>query len=185
MPAVFFTREAFLLRRQVSPSGSTAARASVRVCLTGEGIKMAQKNPVIGIYRTSQQAEIAVDQLTQAGFQAGDISVLHPDNQSSRDFANKKHTRPPRGTVEGQSASAPLERTLGLANPAQGPIRGALSEALTEMGVPPDWPGVERVQKNGDILFAVQCHIPEEIGKAMEVLQTTGAQNIDSIEHDV
>jgi hypothetical protein len=146
---------------------------------------MAQKNPVIGIYRTSQQAEIAVDQLIQAGVQAGDISVLHPDNQSSRDFAKKKHTRPPRGTVEGQSASAPLEGTLGLEHPAQGPIRGALSEALTEMGVPPDWPGVERVQKNGDILLAVQCRSPEERGQAIEVLQTTGAQNIDSMEHGV
>lgn len=146
---------------------------------------MAQMNPVIGIYRTSQQAEIAVDQLTQAGFQAGEILVLHPDNASSRDFAAKKHTGLPRGTVEGQSASAPIEGTLGLAHPVQGPIRGALGEALTEMGIPPDWPGVERVQKNGDILFAVQCHSAEEAGKAIEVLHTTGAQNIESIEHDV
>ena len=80
----------------------------------------AQKNPVVGIYKMSQQAEVAVDKLIQAGFQGGDVSALHPDNQSSREFASKKHTRAPRGTVEGESATAPLEGTLGLLNPAQG-----------------------------------------------------------------
>jgi hypothetical protein len=73
---------------------------------------MSQNNPVFGIYQTSQRAEVAVDNLLEAGFQGGDISALHPDNQSSRDFANKKHTRAPRGTVEGESATAPIEGTL-------------------------------------------------------------------------
>ena len=136
---------------------------------------------VIGIYQTSRQAEVAVDELVKAGFQAGEVSALHPDNQSSRDFANKKHTRAPRGTVEGESASAPLEGTLGLLNPAKGPIRGALSEALTEMGIPTDWPGVERV-RSGDILLAVHCQTPEDSGKAVEVLQKTGAETIDSVQ---
>jgi hypothetical protein len=167
-----------------SPGSLVALRgciASVPVCLTRKRSRWHKKNPVIGIYQTSQQAEIAVDKLIQAGFQAGDISVLHPDNQSSRDFADKKHTRHPRGTVQGESASAPLEGTLGLADPAQGPIRGALSEALNEMGIPPDWPCVERVL-NGDILFSVPCHTLEESGKAIEVLQKTGAENIDSVQ---
>jgi hypothetical protein len=142
---------------------------------------MAQKNPVFGIYPTAQQAELAVDKLTQAGFQSGGISALLPDNQSSREFAKRKHTRAPRGTVEGESASAPIEGTLGLANPAKGPIRGALSEALTEMNIPPDWPGVERVL-DGEVLLTVQCHTREECNKAIEVLQQTGAENIDSVQ---
>jgi hypothetical protein len=109
------------------------------------------------------------------------ISALLPDNQSSREFAKRKHTRAPRGTVEGESASAPIEGTLGLANPAKGPIRGALSEALTEMNIPPDWPGVERVL-DGEVLLTVQCHTREECNKAIEVLQQTGAENIDSVQ---
>ena len=141
----------------------------------------AQKNPVVGIYKMSQQAEVAVDKLIQAGFQGGDVSALHPDNQSSREFASKKHTRAPRGTVEGESATAPLEGTLGLLNPAQGPIRGALQEGLTEMGIPPDWPGVERVL-SGEVLFAVQCHSPDESRAAIQILQETGAEEIDSIQ---
>ena len=49
------------------------------------------------------------------------------------------------------------------------------------MGIPPDWPGVERVL-SGKVLFAVQCHSPDESRAAIQILQETGAEEIDSIQ---
>ena len=54
---------------------------------------MAGKNTaVFGIYKTVTQAEQAVDRLLAAGFSNNDISVLLPDNQSTKQFAHEKST---------------------------------------------------------------------------------------------
>ena len=62
---------------------------------------------IFGIYSTSQTAEDAVDGLLSSGFKASAISVLHPDNQSTREFSQRRGTRPPAGTMEGKTASDP------------------------------------------------------------------------------
>ena len=59
--------------------------------LNERDFNMAQKNPVVGIYQTSQQAEVAVDKLIQAGFQGGDVSALHP-GQSKLTGVRKQKT---------------------------------------------------------------------------------------------
>ena len=60
-----------------------------------------KKTAVFGIYKTSNQAEGAVNRLLAAGFRNDDISVLLPDSKSSKDFAHEKSTKAPEGTTTG------------------------------------------------------------------------------------
>jgi hypothetical protein len=66
------------------------------------------------IYPTVGQAERAVDTLVIERFSDGDISVLLPDNDTSRDFAHQKHTKAPEGTTTGAVAGGTLGGALGL-----------------------------------------------------------------------
>ena len=76
---------------------------------------MAGKNKaVFGIYKSVSQAERAVDRIAAAGFSSNDISVLLPDNQSSREFAHEKNTKAPEGTTTGVTAGGAIGGTLGL-----------------------------------------------------------------------
>ena len=79
---------------------------------------MAGKNTaVFGIYPTAGQAERAVDTLVLAHFSNADVSVLLPDNQTTKDFAHEKHTKAPEGTTTGVAAGGTIGGTLGLAGP--------------------------------------------------------------------
>src|SRR5580658_6693729 len=115
---------------------------------------MAGKNTaVFGIYKTRGQAENAVDRILAAGFTNNDISVLLPDNSSTKEFAHEKNTKAPEGTTTGVAAGGAVGGTLGLlagigALIAAGPIVGALAGvgaggvvggligALIGMGIP-------------------------------------------------
>ena len=56
---------------------------------------------VFGIYKSRGQAEHAVDRIIAAGFSNNDISVLLPDQQSSKEFAHEKNTKAPEGAATG------------------------------------------------------------------------------------
>jgi len=76
---------------------------------------MAGKNTaVFGIYKSPMAAERAVDQILAAGFSNNDISVLLPDNQSSKEFAHEKNTKAPEGTTTGATTGGVIGGTLGL-----------------------------------------------------------------------
>ena len=76
---------------------------------------MAGKNTaVFGIYKTRSQAEQAVDRLMAAGYSNNDISVLLPDNSSSKEFAHEKNTKAPEGTATGVATGGVVGGTLGL-----------------------------------------------------------------------
>src|ERR1700691_493671 len=76
---------------------------------------MAGKNTaVFGIYKSVPQAELSVDRLIAAGFSNNDISVLLPDNQSTKEFAHEKNTKAPEGTTTGATAGGVIGGTLGL-----------------------------------------------------------------------
>src|SRR5258708_25664656 len=103
-----------------------------------------KKKAVFGIYETVGEAERVVDRLMQSGFSSDDISVLVPDNQSSRQFAHEKNTKAPEGTTAGATAGGAIGGTLGLlagvgvfAIPGVGPFlaAGPLMSALTGLGV--------------------------------------------------
>jgi hypothetical protein len=165
-----------------------------------------KKTAVFGIYKSVDQAERAVDALVQARFSNNDISVLMPDNKSSKDFAHEKNTKAPEGTTTGVAAGGTIGGTLGLlagigalAIPgvgpfiAAGPIMGALAGlgvggavgglvgALVGMGIPEyEAKRYEGRVKEGGVLLSVHCDTSEEITRAKELLTRTGADDISS-----
>ena len=168
---------------------------------------MAGKNTaVFGIYKSSAEAESAVDRLSSAGFSHNDISVLLPDTQSSKEFAHEKNTKAPEGTTTGVTTGGVVGGTLGLlagigalAIPglgpfiAAGPIMaslaglgvggavGGLIGALVGMGIPEyEAKRYEGRVKNGGVLLSVHCDRSDEISRAKDLLKQTGAEDISS-----
>jgi hypothetical protein len=165
-----------------------------------------KKTAVFGIYKTTLQAEQSVDQLLTAGFSNDAISVLFPDNQSSKEFAHEKNTKAPEGTTTGVAAGGVVGGTLGLlagigmlAIPgvgpfiAAGPIMSALAGlgvggavggligALVGMGIPEyEAKRYEGLVKEGGVLLSVHCDTSAEIEKAKDLLRHTGGQDISS-----
>jgi hypothetical protein len=165
-----------------------------------------KKTAVFGIYASVGQAERAVDALVTENFSNSDVSVLMPDNQSTKDFAHEKHTKSPEGTATGVAAGGTIGGTLGLlagigalAIPgvgpfiAAGPIMGALAGlgvggavgglvgALVGMGIPEyEAKRYEGRVKDGGVLLSVHCDTSEEIARAKDVLKQTGAEDIAS-----
>src|ERR1700675_780918 len=168
---------------------------------------MAGKNAaVFGIYKGVSQAEQAVDRIAAAGLSSNDISVLMPDNQSSKEFAHEKNTKAPEGTTTGVTAGGAIGGTLGLlagigalAIPGVGPFlaAGPLMSALTGLGVGGAVGGLigalvgmgipeyeakryEGRIKEGGVLLSVHCDTSDEITRAKDLLKQTGAQDISS-----
>ena len=168
---------------------------------------MAGKNTaVFGIYKTRMTAESAVESLLAAGFSNQDISVLLPDQQSTKEFAHEKNTKAPEGTTTGVISGGAIGGTLGLlagigalAIPglgpfiAAGPIMGALAGigaggavggvvgALVGMGMPEyEAKRYEGRVKDGGLLLSVHCDTSAEIDRAKDVLKRTGADDISS-----
>jgi hypothetical protein len=168
---------------------------------------MAGKNTaVFGIYKSSAQAERAVDRIIASGFSNNDISVLLPDSQSSKEFAHEKNTKAPEGTAAGVTTGGIVGGTLGLlagigtlAIPgigpfiAAGPIMaslaglgvggavGGLIGALVGMGIPEyEAKRYEGRVKDGGVLLSVHCDTSAEISRAKDLLKETGAEDISS-----
>ncbi len=165
-----------------------------------------KKTAVFGIFSSAAQAERAVDALVAERFSNSDVSVLLPDNQTTRDFAHEKHTKAPEGTTTGVAAGGTIGGTLGLlagigalAIPgvgpfiAAGPIMGALAGlgvggavgglvgALVGMGIPEfEAKRYEGRVKDGGVLLSVHCGTSAEIDRAKDVLKRTGAEDISS-----
>jgi len=165
-----------------------------------------KKTAVFGIYKNRVQAEQSVDRLLAAGFANDDISVLLPDSRSSKEFAHKKDTKAPEGTTTGVTAGGVVGGTLGLlagigalAIPgvgpfiAAGPIMGALAGlgvggavggligALVGMGIPEyEAKRYEGRIKDGGVLLSVHCDTSDEIKRAKDLLEKTGAEDISS-----
>src|ERR1035441_9002736 len=106
---------------------------------------MSSKNvAVFGIYKTPGTAEAAVDHLLSKGFTNSAISVLMPDDESTRAFAHEKNTKAPEGTTTGVTTGAVIGGTLGpqpgigaLAIPGVGPLiaAGPILASLAGLGV--------------------------------------------------
>ena len=165
-----------------------------------------KKTAVFGIFKTTNQAELAVDRLLAAGFTNDDISVLLEDNKSSKDFAHEKNTKAPEGTTTGVAAGGVIGGTLGLlagigmlAIPgvgpfiAAGPIMSALAGlgvggavggligALIGMGIPEyEAKRYEGRIKEGGVLLSAHCGTSEQITLAKAVLKQMGAEDIAS-----
>ena len=167
---------------------------------------MAKNKSVFGIYSSRSGVENAVTALRDSGFQQSDVSVLLPENLGNREIATQKNTKAPEGATAGAGSGAVIGGTLGwlvgigaLAIPglgpffAAGPIMAALAGAgvggavggvtgaLVGMGIPEfeakRYEG--RLQKGG-ILVSVHCDTSEEVKRAKDILQRTGAEDIST-----
>jgi hypothetical protein len=168
---------------------------------------MAGKNTAaFGIFTDRTQVENAVDALKMAGYRNTDISVLFPQNQGTKDFAHEKHTKAPEGATTGAGTGAAFGGVLGwlvgigaLAIPgagpfiAAGPIMAALAGAgvggtvggivgaLVGLGVPEyEAKRYEGRIKGGGILLSVHCDNSEWTGKAKDILEEAGAEDVSS-----
>jgi hypothetical protein len=168
---------------------------------------MSNKNTaVFGIYATPSTAEAAVDHLIARGFTNASISVLLPDDDSTRAFAHEKHTKAPEGTATGVTAGGVIGGSLGLlagigalAIPGVGPLIaagpimatlaglgvggavGGLVGALVGMGIPEyEAKRYEGAVKGGGTLLSVHCDTSEQIDVAKNALKETGASDISS-----
>lgn len=168
---------------------------------------MSNKNTaVFGIYATPGTAEAAVDHLLAKGFSNSAISVLLPDDASTRAFAHEKSTKAPEGATTGVTAGGVVGGTLGLlagigalAIPGVGPLIaagpimatlagvgvggavGGLVGALVGMGIPEyEAKRYEGAVKGGGTLLSVHCDTSDQIDVAKASLKETGARDISS-----
>jgi len=167
---------------------------------------MAKNTAVFGIYATVGLAENAVDHLLARGFTNSDISVLLPDDDSTRAFAHQENTKAPEGTATGAAAGGVIGGTLGLlagigvlAIPGVGPLIaagpimatlaglgaggavGGVVGALVGMGIPEyEAKRYEGAVKNGGTLLSVHCDTSEEVSAAKDALKDTGAKDIST-----
>ena len=168
---------------------------------------MSNKNvAVFGIYATPSTAEAAVDHLLANGFTNSAISVLLPDDESTRAFAHEKATKAPEGTATGAVTGGVIGGTLGLlagigalAIPGVGPLIaagpimatiagvgaggtvGGLVGALVGMGIPEyEAKRYEGAVKGGGTLLSVHCDTSEQVDAAKISLKNTGARDISS-----
>lgn len=161
---------------------------------------------VFGLYASPAIAENAVDYLLEKGFTNSAISVLLPDDESTRSFAHEKHTKAPEGAATGVTAGGVIGGSLGLlagigalAIPgvgpliAAGPIMGALAGlgvggavggivgALVGMGIPEfEAKRYESAVREGGTLLSVHCDTDRQIEDAKLALKQTGAHDISS-----
>ncbi len=136
-------------------------------------------NSVFGIYSNTQLAEAAVDILVSAGIPSSAISVLYPDNESSRTFAERKFTRPPAGTASGETSQLPLAGLQGFSDPAAGPQAGALSAALAQMGVPAEWCAGRVLE--GKILLSAETKNADQQACADGILRYSRAEDVATV----
>jgi hypothetical protein len=168
---------------------------------------MSNKNvAVFGIYATPGTAEAAVDHLLANGFTNSAISVLLPDDESTRAFAHEKSTKAPEGAATGVTTGGVIGGTLGLlagigvlAIPGVGPLIaagpivatlaglgaggavGGIVGALVGMGIPEyEAKRYEGAVKGGGTLLSVHCDTSEQVDAAKMSLKDTGARDISS-----
>src|SRR5580698_9583704 len=168
---------------------------------------MTSKNTaVFGIYATPSTAEAAVDHLLSRGFTNSAISVLLPDDESTRAFAHEKSTKAPEGTAAGVTTGGVVGGTLGLlagigalAIPGVGPLIaagpimaslaglgvggavGGIVGALVGLGIPEyEAKRYEGAVKDGGTLLSVHCDTSEQTDAAKAALKDTGAQDVAS-----
>jgi hypothetical protein len=161
---------------------------------------------VFGIYATAATAESGVDHLISQGFPNQSISVLLPDDETTRAFAHEKSTKAPEGTAAGATTGGVIGGTLGLlagvgmlAIPGIGPliaagpivatlagvgaggVAGGIVGALVGMGIPEyEAKRYEGAVKNGGTLLSVHCDTSAQVAAAKQGLRDTGARDISA-----
>jgi len=165
---------------------------------------MAKNKSVFGVYISREATENGLTALQNAGFASSDVSVLLPENLGPRELVTQKETKAPEGTASGAGSGAVIGGALGwlvgigaLAIPglgpfiAAGPIMAALAGigaggvvggvvgGLVGLGIPEyEAKRYETRLRKGRILLSVHCDTSEEIKRAKQLLEQTGAEDI-------
>jgi hypothetical protein len=166
-----------------------------------------KKVGVFGIYSTRVAVENATESLIRAGFPSTDISVLLPESiGGGKDMGTEKASKAPEGAAAGATAGGVIGGALGvlagigmLAIPglgpfiAAGPIMaglaglgvggaiGGIAGALVGLGIPEfEAKRYEARLQKGGILLSVHCNTSEEIKRAKEIFDRTGAEDVSS-----
>ena len=166
-----------------------------------------KKTSVLGIYKTRDSLEKAVDALIHASFHARDISVLLSENLGGQSMGVEKASKGPEGATTGAASGAVLGGGLGLlagigavAIPglgpfiAAGPIMAALSGAavgattggvvggLVGLGIPEiEAKRYDQKLKKGNYLVAVHADESDDVSRAEDIFKTAGAEDISTV----
>ncbi len=159
---------------------------------------------VFAIAKTRAQAERIVGDLQAAHFSSDAISVLFPDQGTTRDFAHEKNTKAPEGAVTGATTGGVIGGTLGwiagigaLAIPGAGPFiaagpimaalggigvgaaLGGITGALVGLGIPElEAKRYEGKIRQGNLLISVHTEDSDEIDRAKKIFKDAGAEDI-------
>jgi hypothetical protein len=165
-----------------------------------------KKTAVFGIYSTLEAANNATNVLVKGGFPSSDISALLPDNLGSRPIATEKSTKAPEGAAAGGGSGALLGGAFGLlagvgalAIPGVGPLIaagpivatlagvgvgatvGGIAGALIGLGIPEyEAKRYESRLNKGGVLLSVHCNTADEVKRAKNLMEGTGAEDISS-----
>jgi hypothetical protein len=174
--------------------------------VTKENKMSDKKTAVFGIYSTRNGAEQAAETLVSAGFAAGDISVLLPENLGTREIGTEKASKAPEGAATGAGTGLVLGGALGLlagigalAIPGVGPLIaagpimatlagmgaggtiGGLAGALIGAGIPEyEAKRYEGIIQKGGILLSIHCSTSDEVKRGKDILKATGGEDISS-----
>ena len=165
---------------------------------------MTNGKSVFAIYTTRSDVDSAINALKQAGFSNSAISILLPENVHTGELATERTTKAPEGAAVGVGSGAALGGALGwlvgvgaLAIPGIGPVIaagplvaclagigiggafGGFAGSLVGMGIPEyEAKQYEGRLLKGGILVAVHCETGEQVNRAKDVFQSTGAQDV-------
>jgi uncharacterized protein (TIGR02271 family) len=159
-----------------------------------------REGTVVGLFHERRQAELAIRELKQEGFEDNQIGILMQDRESQKDLADSTGTKVSGAATSGAIGGGVAGGILGLlagvgalAIPGVGPIiaggalastlagagigaaAGGILGALVGMGVPEeDAQYFETQLKSGGILVTVDA--PSRRDEARQILRSSGAE---------
>lgn len=166
---------------------------------------MAKNMAVYGIYPNRIMVEKAVAELKDAGFRHTDISVLLPADENFKEFTAVEESQAQEGIGLGGGAGAVIGSTLGwlmgigtiavpgigpfiaagpimtaLAGAGAGGLFGGVTGAMIGVGIPEyEAKHYEHRLKEGATLLSVHADDRDWKNKAKDILQRTGAEDIE------
>lgn len=159
---------------------------------------------VFGLYASAEAAQEAFDHLLSSGFPRSEISILVPDNETTRLFSQENQaisTEAATGVTGGLvggglgllaglgelavpgigplMAAGPITATL--VGAAVGGTLGGLVGALIGVGIPEfEAKLYEEAVKEGGILLSIHCDEADKVLAAEKALESTGAGQVAS-----
>jgi ActD protein len=159
---------------------------------------------VYGVYSDREDVEKTVSKLKEQSFASGDVSVVFPNPEMTREFAVEKNTKAPEGALAGGGTGFVIGGVLGwragvgtLAIPGIGPLIaagpivaalasagaggaiGGIAGALIGLGLPElEAKRYEAAIKHGRILLSVHCSDMRDAENARKVLEQYGAKEV-------